>query len=68
MINVLRAVWEPRVKIIMTLLLLIITQYVFTLYAYWNYENDFSDNVCSQLDNCFVGLFDNAFKVWLSKF
>ena len=60
--NVLQAVWEPRAKIGLTVLLLIMTQYVFAVIGYWIYHTDYSDNSCNSLSDCLVSTIDNSFK------
>ena len=60
--NVVKAVWEPRQSLILTLLLMIIMVYSFTLFAYLFFHDDYNGN-CESVSICFLFTFDFTFKV-----
>lgn len=62
LLNVLRAVWNPRYTIMVTIFMMLIMIYCFTIFSYWYYPNDYSDYTCYSLWTCFVVGFDQYFK------
>eukprot|EP01017_Pseudomicrothorax_dubius_P003315 TRINITY_DN10446_c0_g1_i2.p1 TRINITY_DN10446_c0_g1~~TRINITY_DN10446_c0_g1_i2.p1 ORF type:complete len:365 (-),score=81.01 TRINITY_DN10446_c0_g1_i2:712-1806(-) len=59
--NIVRSVWEPRVAIVLTLVLLFIVVYVFTLIGFTFLHDDYQ-GYCEELWSCFLKVFDNTFK------
>ena len=65
LINVLKAVYGPRKQIILTLFLLIIVTYMFSILAYSQFHEDYNDpltNSCYSLWSCLVVTFDQSYK------
>ena len=62
LINVLQAVWIPRYSIGLTIILLFIVTYVFTVFSYYYYATQYPDNTCYSLWACFVSSYDQTFK------
>lgn len=65
LINVLRAIYEPRKQIVLTLILLIIINYFFTLYEYSRLYGDFDSNLansCYSVWSCLTITIDQAYK------
>ena len=59
--NVLRAVWEPRKAILLLILLVLITEYVFSFVAFQFFWKDF-DGYCNTMLMCFLSNIDFTFK------
>ena len=49
LINVLRAIWNPKYTIIVTIGMMFGVVYVFTVFSYWYYSDDYSDFSCYSL-------------------
>ena len=65
LINVLRAVYGPRKQIVLTLFLLIIVTYMFSILAYSQFHSDYNNslgNSCYSLWSCLVVTFDQSYK------
>lgn len=59
--NVVRAVWQPRAELVLSLILFIILEYYFTLIGYMVYYDDYQ-GMCDELWVCFFTTFDWTFK------
>ena len=65
LINVLRAVYEPRMQIILTLFLTLIVFYVFTIFSYMIFYSDYNEqlvNSCFSLWSCLTVTIDQSYK------
>ena len=65
LINVLRAVYEPRMQIILTLFLTLIVFYVFTIFSYMIFYRDYDSslsNSCFSLWSCLTVTIDQSYK------
>jgi hypothetical protein len=60
--NVIRSVYEPRQQLILTLILFIILEYIFSIVAYSFFSSDYNGN-CESMLYCFFFTFDYTFKV-----
>jgi hypothetical protein len=59
--NVIRAVWEPREQLLLTLILFIILVWVYALVAYTFFSSEY-DGKCEETIFCFLFTFDWTFK------
>ena len=59
--NVLRSLWEPKEAILLTIILMLIVQYVFSLFAFQYLFKDF-DGYCNSTLMCFLSNIDFTFK------
>ena len=60
--NVVAAVWKPRMILMLTFIVFLLTEYYFTIIAYiWLYDN-FKTDGCPSLWRCYISLFDYTFK------
>ncbi len=63
LLNVVRAVWEPRKPIAYTFFLLVVLMYVFTLFSYYFLSESYRDDyLCSNMFVCLITSFDKSFK------
>lgn len=65
LINVLRAVYEPRKQIVLTLFLFIIVSYFFSIISYIEFSSEYDDslpNACYSLWSCMVVTIDQTYK------
>ena len=60
--SVLQAVWIPRYSILVTVILMFIVTYVFTVFSYYYYADEYPDNTCYNLWTCFVISYDQTIK------
>ena len=60
--NVLRAVYRPRFELLHTFFLFICLQYIFAIFAYTYFGNQFPDEACTSFFQCFLVMFDKTFK------
>ena len=60
--NVIRAVWEPKIQLFLTLILFILLEYYFTIFAYLKFYNYYNER-CENLYMCLLETFDQTFKV-----
>ncbi len=60
--NVIKSVWEPKDALILTFLLFLIIEYMFSLAAYSFIYKDYKDE-CSSMISCFLVTFDQGLKV-----
>lgn len=61
--NVVRAVWRPRIPLLLTGLVFILLEYYFSLLGYSVYNDHYVQGKCDQLWKCFLTTFDQTFKV-----
>jgi len=62
--NVLKAVWDPRVSLFLTILVFLLTEYYFTLIGYTVFSSDYDEGSgCESLWQCFLIGIDQTFKV-----
>ncbi|EGR32738.1 MIR domain protein [Ichthyophthirius multifiliis] len=59
--NVIMSIYLPRRQLLLTFLLLVIAEYIFTIFAYTFYNQDYMGN-CSSMLYCFLFTFDQTFK------
>ena len=62
LLSVLQAVWIPRYQILLTIVLMFLVTYVFTVYSYYYYASQYPDNTCYSLWACFISSYDQTFK------
>ncbi|KAM3129288.1 hypothetical protein pb186bvf_018575 [Paramecium bursaria] len=60
--NVVRSVTEPRVSLLLTLLLIIIITYIYSLWAFIGLQKDYEQN-CKSVLYCFLLIFEYNFQV-----
>ena len=60
--NVLRSIWEPKYKIFMTLILFLLTEYLFVIISFQMYRDYFPGNNCENLLRCYLVTLDQTFK------
>lgn len=58
LVNVLRSIWEPKWRILITLVLYVFIEYLFTIIAFLYYNAEFYGNNCGNLARCFLVTFD----------
>lgn len=61
--NVVKAVWRPRIPLLLTLLVFLLIEYYFTLIGYSVYNDNYVTGSCDALWKCFFTTFDQTFKV-----
>ena len=59
--NVIKAVWEPRKSLGLTFILYLILNYIFSLFAFQFFHEDFNEN-CESVIMCFLNVFNFTFK------
>ena len=59
--NVVKAVWQPRRELMLSLILFIILEYYFSLIGFLFYDDDYSGR-CESFWICFITTFDWTFK------
>lgn len=62
LVIVLKAVFKEYESILLTLLLMFMVIYGFTVFSYTYYHEDYTDNDCYSLWTCFLISFDHTFK------
>ena len=62
LLNVVKAVWQPRKAILFTLFLFIVLMYVFTLIAYYWLYASYNPNFCYSTFECLLTTIDRSFK------
>lgn len=60
--NVLKAIYRPRYELMYTLLLFLCVEYIFAIFAYIFFYNDFPGHECTTLSQCFLIIIDQTFK------
>ena len=60
--NVIRAVWEPKTHLFLTLVLFILIEYYFTIIAFTFFYSYYNGR-CNSLYICLIETFDQTFKV-----
>jgi len=65
--HIVRAIWRPRISIFLSLVLFLILEYIFSLFAYYYFPDDYR-GMCNSLQSCFMVTIDNTFKVIYSFF
>ena len=60
--KMLKALWEPKLSIFSTLLLMILVVYMFVVLAYSRFSEDYPDNTWSSILNWFTTSFDKTLK------
>ena len=60
--NVLKAIWNPRKQIMVTLILLFLVEYFFTILVFLFFYNDVDGQLCHRMDTCLITIFDQTFK------
>lgn len=69
--EVLRAVWQPKWRIIVTFLMVILIMYLYAVISFVMFENDFKKNIedsCQNIFGCFIVIFDSWYKDGLGGF
>ena len=61
--NILKAVWRPRKELFFTLIIFMMTEYIFALFIYQFYKDDVKNNHCISLATCILTVLDQTFKV-----
>ena len=56
--NVLKALYRPRYELLNTLILFLCMEYIFTIIAYMVFSEDFENNACTSLSQCFMVTID----------
>jgi len=64
--NVFKAFWEPRYKLLRSVILFFIFLYLFSILAYLTLRNEY-DELCDNMFMCFSVIFDMALKPRISK-
>lgn len=62
LLNVVKAVWEPRKAIMFTLFLFIVMMYVFSLFAYYWLSESYKRSYCDSTWKCLLTAIDRSFK------
>lgn len=60
--NIILSFWEPKMALLLTLLLIVIFNYYFSLFSYIVFPDLYTNNKCSSLLVCMVSTFDYGFK------
>lgn len=60
--HIVSAIWRPRTAILLTIVLFFIIEYIFTLWAYYFFSQDYRGQ-CDSLKTCLMVTIDNTFKV-----
>jgi hypothetical protein len=60
--NVLKAIWNPKKQIIVTLFLFIMFEYFFTIFIYLYLFDNVPNDLCLSMDKCLFTIFDQTFK------
>lgn len=60
--NVLKAIYRPRYELLNTFILFLCMQYIFAMFAYLYFYNDFDKGECTSLSQCFLVIIDQTFK------
>ena len=61
--NVVKAVWDPRVPLLLTFLVFILVQYFFAIIGYTYFHEDYDTGItCDSLFVCFLTTWDQTFK------
>lgn len=63
LLNVVKAVWNPRKSIMFTYFLFIVLMYVFTLFGYYWLKDSYPSNFCESTWTCLITAIDRSFKV-----
>lgn len=61
--NILKALWRPRKELFFTLIIFLMTEYIFALIIYQFYKDDVKNNHCISLATCILTVIDSTFKV-----
>ena len=62
--NVLKAVWEPRVPLVLTILVFFLAEYYFSLIGYLAFYTNYNNGqTCQSLWECYLTTIDQTFKV-----
>ena len=62
LMNVLQAIWQPKFSLMMTILLLLMVVYSFSVLAFFWYSDDYPNSSWYSLWSCFVVSYDQTFK------
>ncbi len=62
LVNILKSLWRPRRELLLTLVLFLVIEYMFTTFAYWYFGKDYPLNECISLISCFLTNVDQTFK------
>lgn len=62
LINVLRSIWEPKKKILLTFFFFLIVEYCFSVMGFYVFRKWFPMNNCDTLTRCFITNIDQTFK------
>jgi len=60
--KMLKALWEPKISILFTLILMILIVYMFVVLAYGRFSTYYPNNTCSSILECFTTSFDQTLK------
>lgn len=60
--NVIKALWQPKKALFLTLILLLILVYIFTIFGFRFLRVEYWGN-CDKIINCFLYMIDFTFKV-----
>ena len=62
LVNILKSLWRPRRELLLTLVLFLVIEYVFTTFSYWYFGKDYPLNECISIISCFMTNVDQTFK------
>ena len=62
LLSVLQSIWIPRYSIGLTIALLFMVVYAFTIFSYKYYYADYPDHTCYNLWTCYIVSYDQTFK------
>lgn len=60
--NIIKSIWDPKKSLFLTLVLIFILNYYFSLVSYVSLSGKYDNSKCETLIICFMATFDYAFK------
>jgi hypothetical protein len=60
--NILKSIWGPKEKILLTFAFFIIVEYIFVVIGFYSFRNDYPNNNCTSMTRCFITSLDQTFK------